>query len=198
MNLSDFRVLLVKYQLDFVSSFPEPQDSLEALEILPPNLDSAYRELLDRMERVKSKTTVIKVLSWVLLARRPLSIMELREAISIRPFRQTTFQPKFMIPGDTLVKLCQGLVIIDNEDLVRFSHYSVQEFLETSYKGNLLTDVDLAKICLTYLTFEDLALDPYNPWNIKSFGPYCLFSWDYTREGMLNMTKRSFVLSGNS
>ena len=39
-------------------------------------------------------------------------------------------------------------------EIVRFTHYTVQEFLQDKYLHKVLTPIDLAKVCLTYLTFD--------------------------------------------
>src|SRR6266496_3859723 len=79
-NVLTYRFLLVKFQLDYILDFPEAQDAVEALESLPTDMESAYREIMKRIENAKTKTLSLKVLSWVLHARRPLRIDELREA----------------------------------------------------------------------------------------------------------------------
>lgn len=147
-------------------SFSEPQDSLDSLDRLPPYLDAAYHDVTQRIERGKAKGVAIKALSWIFHARRPLTIDELREAISIRPFRQTALQPKLLIGEDSLLKYCQGLIVINDNGTddygrtVRFIHPTVREFLAKMYLDKLLTDVDLAKLCLTYLTFDEFELGP--------------------------------------
>jgi hypothetical protein len=125
---------------------------MEALGTLPTDMPSAYTRTLDRIEAAR-RTTVIKVLSWLFYARRPLHKDELREAISVRVGRTTL--PKPLVYSDALVQYCQGLIIVDESSgIARFTHFTVQEFLEKHYKEKLLTVVDLARVCLTYLTFD--------------------------------------------
>jgi hypothetical protein len=120
----------------------------------------AYEEIMDRIEKAKVQSTVIKVLSWLCLSRRPLNIDELCEALSIRPFKQSSL-PKLFIPPDNLVRYCQGLITIDEESgIVRFTHYTVQEFFRKRYTGKLLTDAYIASVCLTYLNFNTFELGP--------------------------------------
>ena len=38
--------------------------------------------------------------------------------------------------------------------MIQFTHYTVQEFLIDNYQDKLLFPRDLAKVCLTYLTFD--------------------------------------------
>ena len=176
--------------MNYILGFSEPQDSLDALERLPPYLDAAYHEVWDRIDKSKSKATATKVLSWILHARRPLTIDELREAISVRPFRQTALQPKLFIREDALVKYCHGLITIDENDesdkprTVRFTHSTIREFLEKFYLDKLLTNVDLAKICLTYLTLDEFELGPcHDTYTLlrqmgqHRFWSYCVENW---------------------
>jgi len=164
-------------------SFPEPLDSLDALDNLPPNIDSAYLSVMERIGKAKTKATVVKALSWILHSRRPLSIDELLGAIAIRPFRPTSLQPKFFILPDSLVRYCQGLIVIDDDDTVRFTHYTVREFFAKIYLDQLLTHIDLAKVCLTYLIVDDLeTLRSVESWSIfddaiHPFAEYAATYW---------------------
>jgi len=114
-------------------------------------MESAYKLVLDRIER-KRRPTVMKILSWLFHARRPLGQDEIREAIAVRHDRTTL--PKPLINPDALIEYCQGLVAVDESTkIVRFSHFTVKEFLFQHYQGHLLPVVDCAKICLTYINF---------------------------------------------
>jgi len=115
---------------------------------------SAYDEIFNRI-KPSQRPTVIKVISWLFHARRPLHKRELQEAIGIRPNKGQIALPKYFVPSDALVRHCQGLITIDDDaGIVRFTHFTVQEFLNTHYRKNLLSTVELAKACLTYLTYD--------------------------------------------
>jgi ankyrin repeat protein len=139
--------------LDYILHFAEPYDAIEALSALPANMESAYVEIFDRIDKAK-KPTVIKVLSWLFHAQRPLLKDELREAIAVCPGRTTL--PKPLVHSDALIQYCQGLITLDEEsEIIRFTHFTVREFLSPPQcQEELLSVVDLAKVCLTYLTFE--------------------------------------------
>jgi hypothetical protein len=79
---------------------------------------------------------------------------ELREVHSIGK-NDTNFFPEYFIKPDQIICYCQGLVELDhNSGIVRFTHYTVQEFLNDKYLANLLAPTDIAKACLTYPTFD--------------------------------------------
>lgn len=132
----------------------EPRDAIEALETLPADMESAYTETLERIDKTKAKCIAVKIMSWLFHAQRPLLMDELREALSVRTVDTQLF-PHFLMQRDSLIRYCQGLIIFDEKSgIVRFTHYTVQEFLEKRFRENLLSFVDLAKVCLTYLTFD--------------------------------------------
>ena len=60
------------------------------------------------------------------------------------------------VTPDFVVQACKSLVVYDKESgIVRFTHYSVQEFLsQDKYRQKFLSSTELAMVCLTYLKFE--------------------------------------------
>ena len=155
--LSHCRFLLAKFQLDHVLSHEDPRNAINSLDNLPTDMESAYGDTLDRIEKDKARTTALKVLSWVYHARRHLRLCELVEVITIqtRPPDKALDPDYFTNPPESLVQTCQGLVEFDQgSEIVRFTHFTVQEFLQQKYLDNLLSEVDIAKVCLTYLTFD--------------------------------------------
>jgi hypothetical protein len=114
------------------------------------------------MERISSKgyskTIILRVLSWIRYAKRPLLFDELREVIWVEEGDtklKATDINDFSL--DHIIRNCQSLVTCDKAThQMRFSHTTVQEFLETSrYACELMIHAGLAKTCLTYLNFEE-------------------------------------------
>lgn len=172
--------MLVKFQLDYILGFPDPQDAIDALDSLPADMEAAYIEIFDRIEKGKVMSVAIKVLSWLYYACRQLTMNELQEAISIR-VGQTKIS-NLLVDQNLIIQYCHGLVTMDEEtQTVRFTHYTVQEFLEKKFQAKLLTKVDIAKLCLTRFTFDDFAVTPYAfvRFEIKSpaFSSYALRFW---------------------
>ena len=147
----------MRFQLDFVLA-AEPSDSIESLNALPTEMESAYDLVMKRIEK-RRLSTVKKILSWLFHARRPLQRGELREAVAVRLGRTTLSGP--LLRSDILVQYCQGLVTIDETtETVRFSHFTVKEFLYKHYQDQLLSVVDCAKVCLTYMNFDVFEMGP--------------------------------------
>ena len=110
---------------------------------------------------------VQRILKWVLCARRPLSIGELKEAIAVEPGDEAWDIGKISTDpnGQRLIQSCGNLVVLDIEDgAVHFIHHSVQQYLLSEQQTDLspgfcfeLSEVELysAEICVTYLSFSD-------------------------------------------
>jgi ankyrin repeat protein len=142
----------VRFQLDYVLDFAEPSESLEALSTVPIDMEEAYQLLLKRIEK-RRRPTVVKILSWLFRARRPLKQDEIREAIAVRLGAKTLSKP--LLHLDSLIQYCQGLVTMDDTtEIVRFSHFTVKEFLTIHFEDQLLSPIDCARLCLTYINFE--------------------------------------------
>ena len=138
---------------------------IKALSTLPKDMPEAYKEVLDRIKKAEGEETARQVLSWLFHAQRPLKMGELREALSIETDPpDKDLYPKYFINPAQILNYCQGLVELDHRSqIIRFTHYTVQEFL-TKNQATLLGRTDLAKVCLTYLTFDVLELGPCTSW----------------------------------
>src|SRR5438876_473958 len=139
---------------------------MNALSSLPKDMPEAYKEVLNRIKKVKGEKTALQVLSWLFHAQRPLKMGELLEALSIKTDPpDKDLNPEYFLDPVLILNYCQGLVELDHSSqIIRFTHYTVQEFLTHNYEGMLLDPTDLAKRCLTYLTFDVFELDPCTSW----------------------------------
>jgi Ankyrin repeats (3 copies)/Ankyrin repeats (many copies) len=185
--LIKLRFLLARFQLDHILDKVRPRDAINALNTLPTDMDSAYTEVLDRIDKTGGKGIAIQILSWLFHAQRPLKMDELQEVLSIE-LDDTELNRDYFIEPDKIIHHCQGLVESD-ETNVRFTHYTVQEFLRNKYYDNLLAPKDLAKVCLTYLTFDVFENGPFSDrksfnecWETHKFAEYAVRYWGiYTR-----------------
>jgi hypothetical protein len=138
------------------------------LEDIPADLPKTFNRILAKIECLRGSREYAqfakfsaKLFRIVAAARRPLTLDELREAVSVEP-GETAWNPDQLV-NDTqkLVKCCGSLLVIDEENFtVRFIHGSVQQFLcsqlvnegVNEYQMNLASaDLDLGEICVTYL-----------------------------------------------
>jgi hypothetical protein len=176
---SDARFLLARLRLDYVLKWKvNPTKMWKALESLPEDLNAAYDDVMDRIAEKDPEKNAFAVLSWIYRARRPLTMNELREALSISP-GQKTFNDTLLPDAQKLIEICEGLVLCGPDGIVQFAHFTVQEYLHLHCNSKLLPEAELAKTCLTYLGFEefDRIYDGDIAWRASSFGRYAMYHW---------------------
>jgi hypothetical protein len=135
----------------------------DALIALSRNLPGAFRETIDRIQRLPESRRKLgmNTLMWICHARRPLTVSELSEALSIRA-GQTNPSRKHCPSPSIIIECCQGLAVLDPESInIRLAHYSVQEYL-VSHREDLFpqAESDIASACLVYLLFEPFRKGP--------------------------------------
>jgi pimeloyl-ACP methyl ester carboxylesterase len=96
----------------------------DILREVPGELVDLYSRMVQSIEMDKSKAALAKtILTWVVLARRPLSLEELRGAVKL-DLSQTLQNMRRAIPD-----LCGQLVYIDPADKAHIIHETAREFL---------------------------------------------------------------------
>jgi hypothetical protein len=151
--------LLTEFQLNYVLTFLSQRKKLvQALSNLPSTIDEAYNNIMSRIEKGGpiDKDLALQTLSWVFhnsARTRPLKMAELCDLLVIEP-GDSDFDPQYRCSPADILAVCQSLIIL-NESTgdVRFTHLTVHEFLRNY--SELLKPLDLAKICLTYLSFDE-------------------------------------------
>lgn len=98
-----------------------------------------------------------KIIVWIHLAERPLTIDELLCSLAVRD-GDTSFDPTGIPIRKTLLNCCLGLVVVDQEtSTVRLVHYSLDEHLQDQNKIFGHTKAQwhskIARTCLTFLKF---------------------------------------------
>ena len=146
----------------------ELRDALFTLEGLN-DIDAALGRNIARMTMVNrdgsNKTevqTAKRVLLWVALAARPLTVAELQYAV-ILDATNTDIVTRRVQPWEYLYNSCQGLIERNSDDTVRFLHRTVYEFLASH--GRLQGKLEpasghhtLAQACLRYLCSNNFAM----------------------------------------
>lgn len=96
---------------------------------------------------------------WVSCSKRPLSLDELRHALAVKSGMKS-LDTRRLRPLKTLVDVCAGLVIVEEESkTVRLIHYTLQEFLQSHLGRVGNANIHMAQVCLDYLLFDDFARD---------------------------------------
>ncbi|KAF8475795.1 hypothetical protein BDZ91DRAFT_710344, partial [Kalaharituber pfeilii] len=99
----------------------------------------------------------MRALMWTYLAERPLKVIELCHALSVKD--GDTALDRNNIPSiNIILRCCCGLVTIDDEtSTVRLVHYTLQEYFKCYYEKYFLTGHNaIARTCITYLDFSNL------------------------------------------
>ncbi|RBA12849.1 hypothetical protein FPRO05_14071 [Fusarium proliferatum] len=131
--------------------------------ILPKDLEETFARALSRiMSRQKKTVLVQKVFRWVAVAKRPLTLDEIREAVSIdigQPYLKTERLVREMSP---IILWCENLLQVTEEQpqSLQFAHSTIHDFITRGDLPIQLSDfhVDLemadhfaGEICVTYI-----------------------------------------------
>ncbi|KAH8695249.1 hypothetical protein BGW36DRAFT_360954 [Talaromyces proteolyticus] len=105
------------------------RDVVKVLQRLPRGLDSTYQQLLDTaLENAEDETdqnTIMRILSYVAVSRRPLTLSELAVACELYLEEEEEDRIAFIRED---IELCR-LIIVIQDDIVRLLHQSVKDFL---------------------------------------------------------------------
>lgn len=106
------------------------------------------------------------VLSWIICAKRPLTINELLHAVAVET-SSTYFDEDNLSDIQYMISLCAGLVVVDEESgIVRLIHYTTQGYFERTWQTWFpKAHQNIAMVSLTYLSFDKFATGPCANWN---------------------------------
>ncbi|CAG5184572.1 uncharacterized protein ALTATR162_LOCUS10976 [Alternaria atra] len=113
-----------------------------------------YDVYLRRIQSQRQSQLALKAISWVHLARRPLTAPELLEAIAIRA-HDTDLDRTGMITIERLLSMTGGLLVYESESQhVRLVHETLQAYLHGAKGAALLnTHLSVAEVLEAYLCF---------------------------------------------
>lgn len=145
-----------------------PRQRIKALETVPRTLSAAYNEIITRIEASGNAGDAMQIMSWLMYAQEPLTMNALLEAL-VTEEGDIELQRDYMLNPTDVVECCKSLVVHDtSSDIVRFTHYTVQEFIVT-LKSHLLDGGTLAKTCLDYLALDVFKAPIGASWNCESY-----------------------------
>ncbi|KAN0078747.1 hypothetical protein V8E54_005260 [Elaphomyces granulatus] len=132
------------------------RDAVKKLRNLPRGLHSLYQGLLDMALKNgdEDNGTMIKILSFVAVSRRPLSVAELSEACQLYYGEDEESRVRFTQED---IEMCR-LMIIVQDGIVRLLHKSVRDFLVDSRGGSPINDLKahatLANRCISHVLYS--------------------------------------------
>ena len=100
--------------MDSLVSKPSLLAVRNALKMLPTQVNATYDEVMVRIraQNPDDRELADRVLSWIVYARRPLSLQELQHAIAVTP-DMLDMDPEALVDELVLIDVCAGLVVID-------------------------------------------------------------------------------------
>lgn len=107
------------------------------LKNLPRSLSETYERLLSKIQGTERKDMIQGMFKWIVCAREPIHLEEMREAVTFT-LKDLTYDPR-KLPTDLnrLVRACGNLVIVDEESqVIQLAHHTVQQYL-LQQNGNL-------------------------------------------------------------
>lgn len=156
------KFLLARLHLDSLTAKTTLRKMKAALSSLPEELDRTYDQVLQRIhaQGTDHAMLALKVLGWIRYAARPLGTRELQHAMAVEP-GDSQFDEDGIPDIGLVLSVCAGVVAVRENDTVGLVHYTAQEYLERRSLDIFPdTQAEIAKICLTYLSFEEFAQGP--------------------------------------
>ncbi|KAI4279632.1 MAG: hypothetical protein L6R38_004988 [Xanthoria sp. 2 TBL-2021] len=205
--------------MDHLCELPNDASRRKALGNLPPTLTATYERILRRVNasNMDVQLLVSRTLRWVIYgdtSTGQLSTAALCEAVSI-DLSDTQRDNDNISDKTEILRWCSSLVRqAADDDYLELAHFTVKEFLQgikdedsgefAAYRiGAGHGEEELAKVCLTYLNFQDFdqdvaANDNFTTRRLKAypFREYAVDMWnchaqDYMHDSeLLSMTKR--------
>ncbi|KAJ7484413.1 ankyrin repeat-containing domain protein [Mycena latifolia] len=153
---SDGMFLVAKLSIDSLTTKHTVKAVRDALKNMPGDLNGTYDEVMQRInaQSEDDRNLARCTLLWISKTETALHISELREALAIEP-DSSDLDPDNLLEMDIILSVCAGLVIVDEEELVRLIHYTAQDYLDRVQDRELLhAQTEITKACLTYLSFQ--------------------------------------------
>ncbi|KAJ7444159.1 hypothetical protein FB451DRAFT_1413275 [Mycena latifolia] len=162
--------LLAKLHIESLATKNTIKAVRETLQHLPKDLKHTYDEAMERInhQTEEDKQLGLLALTWVANAKRPLSVAELQEALSIEP-DSTFLDVDNLLDMDIILSACAGLIIVDETvAVVRLIHYTTQDYMDSMQSQYFpLAHTMIFSTCLTYLSFSEFEALP--DWETEDF-----------------------------
>ncbi|KAJ7923122.1 ankyrin repeat-containing domain protein [Mycena leptocephala] len=112
----DGMFLLAKLHIESLSKKSTIKRVREALKTLPKDLNDSYDSAMKRIEdqNMEERTIAHSALTWVVNAKRPLTVAELQAALAVEPGAQELDDDN-ILDIEIILAVCAGLVIVDEQ-----------------------------------------------------------------------------------
>jgi len=192
-----------------------PDERLSAISHLNllEGLSPLYTEILGVIQTKfqKERDTAYRAFQWIAVARRPLTILELRTALAIRVGKSSSDLNYIADFRQSLVQICGALVEIHQDSTVQFIHLSAKEFLtdepQFGHQGNAgnfridttSTHISIANLCLSYIMHDvphqplsgSSKICPHIP-SVESRFPLLRYSLDWPNHAIEGLKQQTY------
>ncbi|KAF5688668.1 hypothetical protein FDENT_4753 [Fusarium denticulatum] len=136
----------------------------QALRNIPGDLPATFDRALSRIVQKRNQDIAKKAFMLTNATLQPLTLSQLREALSIKPGQHTLRQEDLISGIERLPAWCENLLYVEETDnTVRFSHHSIQEYLLALVSGEhgaLHIDTNqcdklVGELCITYVNLDN-------------------------------------------
>jgi len=156
--------------------FPNDVEIEDTIKESPTDLDALYHDIFDQI--MKGPTFKQKLVTWVAYGQRPLTLAELENALATQEdskSERSTQRYKVHLTPETLTSIF-GVVLECTDNVVYLIHQSAKDFILKSHFPTCSTfckefgpELYIAKICMTYLNFDDFKPDSHNTMDISAW-----------------------------
>ena len=113
MRINRRRFLWVAFQIGDICRQVCDHDIRETIQILPKNLPETYNRILSTIDKMGKAKLAKKIFPWVAIARRPMLLEEIREAIGVE-FLQPYSNPERLVNDMSQnVSWCGNIIVLD-------------------------------------------------------------------------------------
>ncbi|KAF4343584.1 heterokaryon incompatibility protein het-E-1 [Fusarium beomiforme] len=140
------------------------KDIRQALKDIPVDLPATFDRTLGRIERKKHHTAIVeKAFTLIKASFEPLTLSQLREALSVEIGQQTLDNEDLISVIDRLPTWCENLSCVEEADTVHFSHHSIHQYLLTPGSGDFQNfhlpggkcNQYMGELCVTYINLDN-------------------------------------------
>ncbi|KPM41937.1 hypothetical protein AK830_g4615 [Neonectria ditissima] len=148
--------LLTKLHMEYLAEQKTIGDIKIALSNLPDSIPRAFEASIQKIKRNGKPDNIAQhVLTWTALALEPLNADQIRHGFAIS-FSDQALNEDFVPAEATLTSVCAGLATMDSKTkTICLVHESVPKYLRDHGIISQNADIEMAKMCLRYLLFEE-------------------------------------------
>ncbi|KAK3315417.1 ankyrin repeat-containing domain protein [Apodospora peruviana] len=164
--------LLARLMTDHLLQLTTVGEMRAVLREAPTELRQEYEAVLLRIDSqsVPQRALARRAIGWITHAQRPFTVGELTHALATKAaLGGGGSLSDYMVKTDTLLRVCQGLVIISPDDsggrgTIRMIHASAHEFFRDHLYEDGHCPLDIAGTCLASLCMPHMMTGPCATW----------------------------------